>query len=204
MVGGDTLFVELLAAMLELRRGVRIVFSGPVPSGGASAAGKCEPGVPDLIVADLDSLDEPSSHWIETCLSQAPPPRMLLITPPTSKKGMPRWLGGGNQPVVSRQDRFDHVLARLEDLFQDRLAMPRPQDDSARHKPLTARESEVVVLMGEGLTTPQIAAVLGRSVFTIQTHRKRIAEKLGRLGGSLAQRVVSHRDRYFTAQGPDR
>jgi len=43
---------------------------------------------------------------------------------------------------------------------------------------LTAREREVLQLLAEGKTTKQIAFSLGRSIKTIETHRRRIMDKL--------------------------
>ncbi len=44
---------------------------------------------------------------------------------------------------------------------------------------LTSREREVLQLLAEGLSTKEIAATLGVSVKTIETHRQHIMEKLG-------------------------
>ena len=44
--------------------------------------------------------------------------------------------------------------------------------------PLTAREREVLQLVAEGKVNSQIAGVLSISVNTVETHRKRIMEKL--------------------------
>ena len=42
---------------------------------------------------------------------------------------------------------------------------------------LTAREREVLQLIAEGLTTKQVAAKLGLSVKTVETHRRQVMEK---------------------------
>jgi DNA-binding NarL/FixJ family response regulator len=44
---------------------------------------------------------------------------------------------------------------------------------------LTQREREVLQLIAEGVSTSQIAAELHLSVKTVETHRKRIMDKLG-------------------------
>ncbi len=44
---------------------------------------------------------------------------------------------------------------------------------------LTAREREVLQLVAEGKTSAAIAALLGVSIKTIETHRKQIMDKLG-------------------------
>lgn len=44
---------------------------------------------------------------------------------------------------------------------------------------LTARELQIVALLGEGRSSKEIAAVLGLSVQTVANHRKHICRKLG-------------------------
>jgi DNA-binding CsgD family transcriptional regulator len=44
---------------------------------------------------------------------------------------------------------------------------------------LTARENEILSLIGKGKTSKQIAAQLNLSVFTVNNHRKHICRKLG-------------------------
>lgn len=68
----------------------------------------------------------------------------------------------------------------------DRLLNPatRPVPDRAlvvrqRLATLTSREHEVLLLARQGLTNRAIAADLGLSVHTVETHRKRLMKKLG-------------------------
>lgn len=54
----------------------------------------------------------------------------------------------------------------------------RFQTQSSLHNPLTLRESEVLTLIAQGLSNPEIAKQLVVSVNTIKTHRLRIYQKL--------------------------
>jgi two-component system, NarL family, response regulator NreC len=53
------------------------------------------------------------------------------------------------------------------------------QGDNESEDPLTAREREVLQLIGEGKTTKAIAGVIGISFKTAESHRSRIMKKLG-------------------------
>lgn len=60
-----------------------------------------------------------------------------------------------------------------QDVLQDFL-----ENRGATEDPLTAREHEVLQLVAEGNTTKEVAALLGVSVKTADSHRSRIMEKL--------------------------
>jgi DNA-binding NarL/FixJ family response regulator len=200
IIGRDALLVDLLAAMLQLRRGLRIVAQEASAAGLAAHDG----GPPDIVVIDVDSLGDGPLREAGAAFEHAADARFLLITAVADGYAPPPWIADRLHAVVARSHSFETLLGRLESLFSDRLLPISPNDDGFRHKPLTDREAEVVALMGDGLTTREIAELLGRSVFTIQTHRKRIAEKLGRLGCSLTQRSAGHRNKHFKGRGPGR
>ena len=73
---------------------------------------------------------------------------------------------------------------------------PRPDANKEfdRYTLLTAREREVLQLVGEGFTNQEIADQLGLSVKTVQTHRAAVMEKLG-------LRDVTHLVRYAVRRG---
>jgi DNA-binding CsgD family transcriptional regulator len=51
--------------------------------------------------------------------------------------------------------------------------------DGGRLKDLTAKETEILRLIGTGMSTQEIADALGRSVKTVEWHRVSLGEKLG-------------------------
>ncbi|MBS0393334.1 MAG: response regulator transcription factor [Proteobacteria bacterium] len=71
-----------------------------------------------------------------------------------------------------------HLSDRLTQRVMRRVAAGREQGPAA-HEALTPREQEVIVLLGEGRTTREIAAHLGTAVKTVDSHKRNICEKLG-------------------------
>ncbi|MBL4591319.1 MAG: hypothetical protein JKY96_05100 [Phycisphaerales bacterium] len=55
---------------------------------------------------------------------------------------------------------------------------------------LTSRELEVLALVGQGMSTKQIAEVLFRSAKTIENHRESISKKFGRVQGVELARIA--------------
>jgi len=52
------------------------------------------------------------------------------------------------------------------------------ENEASRVNPLSGREREVLQLIAEGKTTKEIAAILGVSPKTVETHRMRLMDKL--------------------------
>ena len=65
---------------------------------------------------------------------------------------------------------------------------------------LTPREAEVFALIGDGLTSREIGERLSISEHTVQTHRKRVAAKLGTQGDELTRIAVAQRQAFFRSQ----
>jgi len=81
--------------------------------------------------------------------------------------------------VVSGQFRCSPATAArlLETIGQ--IATGGPLQNSSGQRPLTEREAEVLVLVGEGHSNKRIAASLGISTATVKNHVHRILVKLG-------------------------
>jgi DNA-binding NarL/FixJ family response regulator len=127
-------------------------------------------------------------------------PKLILVAPAVGECPRPRWLAAVRHAVVARDGGFPALLAAVERLCGDRLPSRSAVDEPAqRHVPLTDREAEVLTLLGDGLTTKEIARRLDRSPLTIQTHRKRIVAKIGRLGSTTAARTVALRQSHFVS-----
>jgi two-component system nitrate/nitrite response regulator NarL len=57
---------------------------------------------------------------------------------------------------------------------------------------LSVRELEVFLLIGQGKSNREIATVLILSVSTVESHRKAIAQHLGRSGADLVRLAAVH------------
>ncbi|MFF5075261.1 response regulator transcription factor [Micromonospora olivasterospora] len=58
---------------------------------------------------------------------------------------------------------------------------------------LTARESQVAAMVSTGMTNSQIAADLGLSVRTVDSHLWRVYHKLGVANRASLTRLLTHR-----------
>ncbi len=106
---------------------------------------------------------------------------------------------------VARDASADALCNALSDVVQGRLACPaeiscgllralfrmdQPPNDSGPDHPLTRRESDVLQLIGQGLSNKEIARELSLSVPTIKHHVHNILEKLNLARRAQAMRRV--------------
>ena len=78
--------------------------------------------------------------------------------------------------VAGGQAYFSPEVAKVLAEGTRRSREPAPEDPAQR---LSEREREVLRLVAEGHTSPQIAAILHLSVKTVEGHRSRIMAKVG-------------------------
>jgi DNA-binding NarL/FixJ family response regulator len=78
--------------------------------------------------------------------------------------------------VTAGKSYFSPKVKRL--LQQDHVARLRRSGTEDRFELLTGREREILQLIAEGNSNKEVAARLFLSVYTVETHRKNILEKL--------------------------
>jgi DNA-binding NarL/FixJ family response regulator len=80
--------------------------------------------------------------------------------------------------AVSKGKRF--LTPKVSEIVLDGFLKPRSQQHGKRAGPgTTPRELEIIRLLAEGKANKEIAALLGITVRTVETHRAKIMLKLG-------------------------
>lgn len=176
-VADGLIYQEPVAARLACLPGLMVVGTA---SCAASAIKQCSVLAPDLLLLDLAASED---GLVVVCA-------FLLLNP----QGKVIMIGGYPSSFLLPVDLRDKVIAFVERSrsFQDLLAAISPllpYQSSATQPPalerLTAREHEVLLQIGKGLSSQAIADQLGIQVRTVDTHRYNIAIKLGVRGHSL-------------------
>ena len=196
VVEDQGMFMEMLGSMLSMRGGVRVAASAPDVAAGKAA---CAKHAPDLLVLDLDLPDGSGLAVAEHLLLHNSAARIIIVSGHAGGFVCPEWLNDNLQAVISKNDTFTALRQELDELLAFKRPAPRAKKDFA-DKLLSGREAEIFALMGEGLTTKEIAAKLHLSEHTVQSHRKRMAAKLGTWGSELVQRAIEHRVTFFSPE----
>ncbi|MGY5034218.1 response regulator [Streptomyces sp. 900116325] len=180
---------------------------------------------PRVLVLDLTMAGQSSLPMIPALLTASPGTRILVLTMQEDPAFTREALRTGAAGYLLKEAAAEELLAAahqvadgatyVQPVLGARLAVETPgpahqeplpglgarsaaaTPGPADQEPLTVREAEVLSLMALGHTNQEIAQRLYVSVRTVETHRARIREKLGK--DTRAELIAAARERGLVA-----
>lgn len=148
----------------------------------------CRQARPDLIILDLVLPDGDALDFLPQFFALAPKARVIALSSHIDEFTVQRALQSqvhgildkNEQPVRILHEAITTVLAgqRYISSLVQRLTASVRADPAAFDKILSKREQDVLRLVGEGLSNPEVAERLGIGVGTAKLHRLHIMAKL--------------------------
>lgn len=163
---------------------------------GPAAVRGAQTTAPHVVLLDLSMPGARSMQTIEQLVRTAPKARVLVLTmhddPAYSRAAL---LAGASGYIVKKAADVE-LLTAIRAVHQGRafVNLTRPGEPApgqqvrrvsrdspaaGQPRPLSPREAEVLRLLAQGHTNQEAADQLAVSVKTIETHRKRLSDKLG-------------------------
>jgi len=176
IVEDETSLAQILADYLK-----RDGFVATVIDDGLAAMQALTQTPPDLLLLDLTLPDQGGLAVAEALALVNPEARLIVLSAAASSFVCDAALQPMLHAVVDKIDACETLTTEIGDLLAERRAEPTP---------LTAREEEVLRLIGQGLSNGQIAERLTLSVHTVGTHRRNITAKLGLRGAELIRHAT--------------
>jgi two-component system response regulator NreC len=182
---------EVMACFLEASPDLEVVDEA---EDGREAVDLAVRHQPDIVLMDLTMPHMNGLEATRQITSKAPNSKVLVITASRNESMLQQLLEAGAAGFVLKTGDTDELLSAVRTVLQGKryisqgLTSREPsgnRSNATRLETLTAREREVLQLIGEGLTNREIAVQLCLSVKTVEVHRARIADKLGVRGRSL-------------------
>ena len=181
---GHPLFLDGLVRVIRQDRELRLVAEA---ADGSTALAEIRAHRPDvaLVAEELGDLD--AARLLGARARDRTPTRVVLVH---ADPGTVAWdtLGRGAAGVLSRRVSAEGVRAAVREVARGEVALcPEAQAALAaeirirrprEHPPLSARELEVLRLIAEGLSAPEIAQRLQLATTTVRTHCQRLRDKL--------------------------
>ncbi len=186
-----------------VRRGLRSLLEGQrrwevcgEAVNGRDAVKKAAQCKPDVVVLDISMPELNGLEAARQILKQRPRTEVLILTVHDSEQVVREVLEAGARGYVLKSDAERDLVVAIEVLgrhgsfFTSKVAQivlegfrkagaAVPSLDRRLKSRLTAREREIVQLLAEGKANKEVAAALGISVKTAETHRSNIMRKLG-------------------------
>lgn len=145
---------------------------------------------PDVVVLDINLPDFDGLDGLAELRRHFPEQRVVLLSMYGEDKYAVSALRAGAGGYVTKSMAADELVRAVRQVAAGETYIgPRLADQMARqvldgepapaHERLTAREGEIVALIGAGLQVKQVAAELGISISSVNTYRNRIFRKLG-------------------------
>lgn len=163
---------------------------------GRTAVGMVSSLRPDVVLMDIQMPVMDGVEATSLITSQHPATRVVAVTTFTTTRHVVPALRAGASGYLLKDSEPEELIATIRAVHQGEFVLARqiagtlieavrqdPAPEPPRPLPaaetLTARETDVVVLVGEGLTNRQIAQRLELSEATVKTHLGRVMQKWG-------------------------
>jgi DNA-binding NarL/FixJ family response regulator len=147
---------------------------------------------PDVVIIDIAMPDLNGIEATRQIIADTPDVKVTALSMLSDTKFVREMLSAGASGYLLKDSAFEelgkalHTIVNNQTYLSPKIASLVVKDylgniakDSSTFPVLTNREREVLQLFAEGKTTKQIASCLYVSVKTIETHRKKIMDKLG-------------------------
>lgn len=184
IVEDQRMFSQLLVTMLRAAPGLdlEIVATAETVAEGIAA---CRKSGLDLLILDLALADGRGEAVAEAFVETNPDAKVVVLSAHAATFVCPQKIVPAIHAVVDKSDAFDSLQIVLGKLVGVAPATPAARDRLVEQ--LSHRERDVLVLVGQGLRSEEIANRLGITRNTVQSHRKKIAVKLGTEGMELSR-----------------
>ncbi len=152
---------------------------------------------PDVVVMDIGMRDMNGIEATRQLHEARPDVKVIALSMHSDQRYVSEMLSAGASGYLIKDSAFEELAAAIRAVasgqsylspsvagvvLDDYLRRMSGAAEAPAQQPgrgLSTREREVLKLIGDGLSTKEIAAELHLSVKTIETHRRQIMEKLG-------------------------
>jgi DNA-binding NarL/FixJ family response regulator len=182
-----------LRALLEEQSGWEVVAEAVDGRDAVEKAGKLKP---DAVVIDIAMPSLNGLEAVRQIVKAVPNTKVLVLTMYDSDPLIQQVLQAGARGYLLKSDAGRDLVSAIEALrrnktfftpkvsqmvlegYLDKNPKEKEHESEAESLRLTSRQREIVQLLAEGKSSKEVAAVLGLSVKTAETHRANIMRKL--------------------------
>jgi len=185
----DSMFIDCLSATLEMLDQFEIIgHSG----NGFDAYNDLKQSSPDLLVTEVDIESLNGINLLRKVKASGIPTKVILLSSNISPLYIHKALSAGVDGIILKTDHYSLLLEAISVIHERKFLSPGISDplvnnfltingemgSPQRTSPLTDREEQVAKLIGDGVSSKEIARLLSISEKTVSKHRSNIFRKL--------------------------
>jgi len=145
---------------------------------------------PDIILLDINLPDVDGLELCTQIRRQNKKSKIIGLTSTNEAGIITQLLGNGGNGYLLKNMEREELLQAIEEVIQDKIFLSKAANqkileqyqslrEAMKNNPvLTRREKEILMLLNEGLSGPGIAEKLFLSIYTVETHRKNLMQKM--------------------------
>lgn len=180
-----------LRALLQQQDGLQVVGEA---SDGREAVALAESASPDVVVMDLTMPNLNGVEAARQITSKFPQMAVVILSMHSDEAYVLRALKAGARGYLLKESAEADLISAIRAvqqgkaffspavskvLVQDYIRQLQDRDIEDSYELLTPRERELLQLFAEGKSNKDVANMLNLSVYTVETHRGNMMEKLG-------------------------
>ena len=186
LVDDHKLILDGLKSLLKVEKGLEIVATA---TNGIEALESLRETEIDVVVLDIDM---PIMNGLETAKrirEQYPKIKVLILTMHNDIKYIKAIIAAGAHGYILKNRGKEELVSAIkvivsgEEYYGEAVTRSiikgMKEDDKKKEAKLTKREIDVLKLIADGKTTPQITKELFIASSTVETHRRNLLEKTG-------------------------
>jgi DNA-binding NarL/FixJ family response regulator len=181
---------DTLRSMLESEDHLEVVGEA---SDGRTAIAMARTLAPDIVVMDITMPDLNGVEATHQIKAENAAVKVIALSRHSDSRYVLRMLEAGASGYVIKAAAYDELRSAIRVVSQgksylspditgivvDAHVRPSSEAGTSKHATLGPREREIIQLLAEGHTSPQIGKRLHISARTVETHRRNIMKKLG-------------------------
>ncbi len=138
---------------------------------------------PDVVVLDMNLPDTSGIALCTEILALHPDTKVLGLSTANHPVLINQLLSAGAKGYLLKTASPSEIAEAIRQVYNGHLFISKEAAETLFHKPvatptLTRRETEVLKLLAEGMTAPEVAEKLYLSQLTVESHRRNIMAKL--------------------------
>jgi DNA-binding NarL/FixJ family response regulator len=182
------LFADCLVTSLELTHQFEMLGAS---QSGASAYSDVKTSKPDLLITDLNLADISGLNLIRKIKASELPIKVILLSSEICPAVIHKALSAGVDGIILKTDSFSLLIEAISVIHKRKFLSPGISDPlvnnflsfsndpfSQKTSPLSDREEQVAILIGDGESSKEISETLCISEKTVSKHRGNILKKL--------------------------